>query len=233
MRPAVAATSPELGETLKILLGRSNRFDECVWWGDALERFSRSLRGPPDLATSILAGESAVLALVPTGSDGDTGQKRQVRNRLPATTATAATSPPWESTPTGLRSEWRLDSDLRSITDMRWWLRAFLGQTCGLSAQEIDDLVLAACEAANNAVEHAQQPTEPFFNVDTEIDAGAVTIVIQDHGQWRHPPSSGERGRGLPMMRALADTTIAASINGTTVTIRRHPLRVREAVAPA
>lgn len=140
----------------------------------------------------------------------------------------AGASPPWESTPTGLRSEWRLDAAPRSVTAMRWWLRAFLGQA-GLGVEEIDDLVLAACEAAANAVEHAQRPREPFFDVCTEIDDGAVSIVIQDHGLWRQSAAPEGRGRGLPLMRALADTTVTASSNGTTVTIRNH---ARDAEAP-
>jgi anti-sigma regulatory factor (Ser/Thr protein kinase) len=110
---------------------------------------------------------------------------------------------------------------MRSVTAMRWWLRAFLGQA-RLSVEEIDDLVLAACEAATNAVEHAQRPRQPFFDVRTEIDDGAVTIVVQDHGLWRQPPSLGDRGRGLVLMHALADTTVTASPDGTTVTIRNH-----------
>jgi anti-sigma regulatory factor (Ser/Thr protein kinase) len=141
----------------------------------------------------------------------------------PRPLARSAASPPWESTPTGLRSDWRLPSDFRSVTDMRWWLRAFLGQTWGMPEEEIEDLVLVACEAANNAVEHAQQPTEPFFDVSTEIDVGAVTIAIHDHGTWRPRRSPGDRGRGLSMMQALADTTVTSSADGTTVTIRRLP----------
>jgi anti-sigma regulatory factor (Ser/Thr protein kinase) len=145
-----------------------------------------------------------------------------VRPRPPATTARAA-SPPWESTPTGLRSDWRLDANFGSVTELRWWLRAFLGQTRGLSFEGIEDLVLVACEAANNAVEHAQHPREPFIDVSTEIDVGAVTIVIHDHGTWRPLRDPEDRGRGLAMMRALADTTVTATASGTTVTIRRHP----------
>jgi anti-sigma regulatory factor (Ser/Thr protein kinase) len=142
---------------------------------------------------------------------------------MSAGSSNSGTSPPWESTPTGMRSDWRLDSDFRSVTDMRSWLRAFLGQAWGLSVGEIEDLVLAACEAANNAVEHAQQPSEPFFDVSTEIDVGAVTIVIHDHGTWRPLRHPEDRGRGLAMMHALADTTVTASPNGTTVTIRCRP----------
>lgn len=146
-----------------------------------------------------------------------------MRDLPPAGAAAADASPPWERTPTGLRSQWRLDCDFHSVTDLRWWLRAFLGQTWGLSIGGIEDLVLAACEAANNAVEHPQQPQETFFDVSTEIDVGTVTIVVRDHGTWRPPISPGDRGRGLSLMHALADTTVTASGSGTTVTIRRYP----------
>jgi anti-sigma regulatory factor (Ser/Thr protein kinase) len=104
---------------------------------------------------------------------------------------------------------------------MRRRLRAFLDDA-GLSEDQLEDLVLAACEAATNAVEHARHPTEPFFDVCTEIADDEVTIVVRDHGQWRAPTSSPFRGHGLAMMRVLADTTVAARVDGTTVTIRHH-----------
>jgi anti-sigma regulatory factor (Ser/Thr protein kinase) len=105
---------------------------------------------------------------------------------------------------------------------MRRELRGFLDATA-LSADAIEDLVLAASEAANNAIEHAQQPTKSFFDVCAVVDDGAVTIVIRGHGGWRQPTSPSSRGRGLAMMEALADTTVTAGSHGTTVTIRsRH-----------
>ena len=64
---------------------------------------------------------------------------------------------------------------------MRRGLRVFLDDT-GLGPDELYDLMLAACEAATNAIEHAQQPTEPYFDVLFEVDAGRVTIVVRDHG---------------------------------------------------
>jgi anti-sigma regulatory factor (Ser/Thr protein kinase) len=82
--------------------------------------------------------------------------------------------------------------------------------------------VLAACEAATNAVEHAQHPTEPFFDAFIEIDEGVVTIVIRDHGEWQQPTSDPYRGRGLAMMRVLADTTMSTCADSTTVTLRSH-----------
>jgi anti-sigma regulatory factor (Ser/Thr protein kinase) len=116
-------------------------------------------------------------------------------------------------------AKWRFPSVLSSVPQMRRGLRGFLYDSA-LSYDEAEDLLLAASEAANNAVEHAQQPTEPFFDVSTEVDDGRVTIVIQDHGGWQLPTSTSDRGRGLAMMRALADTTVTTRLSGTTVTIR-------------
>jgi anti-sigma regulatory factor (Ser/Thr protein kinase) len=104
---------------------------------------------------------------------------------------------------------------------MRWGLRAFLGDA-GLSGDELEDLILAACEAASNALEHAQHSTEPFFDVATQVTDDVVTIVVHDHGQWRAQTSSPHRGRGLAMMSVLADTSVAVGDRGTTVTLRSH-----------
>jgi anti-sigma regulatory factor (Ser/Thr protein kinase) len=104
-------------------------------------------------------------------------------------------------------------------------LRAFLVDT-GLSGDDLEDLVLAACEAATNAVEHAQQPTEPFFDAFIETGDGVVSIVIRDHGVWQPPTSDPYRGRGLAMMRVLADTTVSTCAGGTTVTVRSRRARM-------
>ena len=133
-------------------------------------------------------------------------------------TGTAASS---GLSPDGRRCEWRLRSVESAIPWMRRGLRAFLADW-GLPDGEREDLVLAACEAGTNAVEHAQQPTEPFFDVFIEIADGLVTIVVRDHGQWQEPTSDPYRGRGLAMMHVLADTTVTTRTHGTTVTLRNH-----------
>jgi anti-sigma regulatory factor (Ser/Thr protein kinase) len=78
------------------------------------------------------------------------------------------------------------------------------------------------CEAATNAVDHAQHPEMPFFDVFVESGSGVVTVEVRDHGGWQEPTPSSYRGRGLAMMRALTDTTITAGTHGTTVTIRKY-----------
>ena len=127
------------------------------------------------------------------------------------------------SSPDGRRCQWHLRSVESAIPWMRRGLRAFLVET-GLPNDDVEDLVLAACEAATNAVEHAQHPTEPFFDAFIEIAEGVVTIVIRDHGEWRQPTPDPYRGRGLAMMRVLADTTVTSRPNGTTVTMRNRPV---------
>jgi anti-sigma regulatory factor (Ser/Thr protein kinase) len=128
---------------------------------------------------------------------------------------------PSGSVPDGRRCQWHLRSVESAIPWLRRGLRAFLVDT-GLPDDDSEDLVLAACEAATNAVEHAQHPTEPFFDALIEIAEGVITIVIRDHGLWQQPTSDPYRGRGLAMMRVLADTTVSTCTDGTTVTIRSH-----------
>jgi anti-sigma regulatory factor (Ser/Thr protein kinase) len=152
---------------------------------------------------------------------GDISHDRTVRNQPPSYLTGAGASAQSESTLEWRGCDWQFSSVLSSVGVMRRELRNFLDDTV-LSDDEIEDLVLAASEAANNAIEHAQDPRDLYFDVSSEYDDGAVTIVISDHGRWREPTSPSDRGRGLAMMRALADTTVTARAHGTTVTIRNH-----------
>jgi len=81
--------------------------------------------------------------------------------------------------------------------------------------------VLAACEAAANAVEHAVHPTEHFFDLTAQTDDGRVEIVVHDYGRWRNESTRGDGGRGLLMMSTLAAVTLTSGPSGTTVTLRR------------
>jgi anti-sigma regulatory factor (Ser/Thr protein kinase) len=142
------------------------------------------------------------------------------RRSGPSAGSSSATVPS-DLSPDGRRREWRLRTVEGSVRIIRQELSAFL-DTIGLSDDEFYDVILAASEAATNAVEHAQHPAEPFFDVSAEVDDGEVTIVVQDHGRWLPPRSSLYRGHGLAMMRVLADTTVEARTHGTTVTIRKQ-----------
>jgi len=130
--------------------------------------------------------------------------------------STSAPGPSWWE-----RRQWRWPSVPSSIRAMRLELAPVL-DLAGLPREEVDDLVLAAGEAASNAVEHAESPVLPFFDVLTEVGAERARIVVQDHGRWRAPTFEGERGRGLQMIGVLADATLTVGTRGTTVVLHNH-----------
>jgi hypothetical protein len=131
--------------------------------------------------------------------------------------STSSPGPPWWQ-----RRQWRWPSVPTSIRAMRQELHPLLDLT-GRPDDEMDDLVLAASEAAANAVEHARLPRLPFFDVLAEVGAGWARIVVQDHGHWGAPTVGGHRGRGLQMIGVLADATLTVAARGTTVVLCNRP----------
>lgn len=94
----------------------------------------------------------------------------------------------------------------------------------GLSSDTLVDLLLAVGEAAANVVDHAYRgrppgPLEVEVGVRAQRSGRLVTARISDRGHWR-PSAAGsdDRGRGLPMIRALAQhLDVAATPSGTQV----------------
>lgn len=114
--------------------------------------------------------------------------------------------------------DWRLPSEAASIPVLRRRLRSWL-HAAGVEPDQAYDLLLATCEAATNAIEHAQAPTEPFVVVTGVVAGGSVTIAVRDYGQWRERVPSMDRGRGSTLMSAFADITAIPGPGGTTVVI--------------
>jgi len=110
---------------------------------------------------------------------------------------------------------------------VRRWLHA-----AQWPADEALDLVLAVNEAVTNVVEHAYPPGKACTVVATADEvplAGGlrrVLIVIADRGRWRPAPADpGDRGRGIPMISAIAQSLhIERSARGTRVTITSRPV---------
>jgi signal transduction histidine kinase/CheY-like chemotaxis protein len=115
-------------------------------------------------------------------------------------------------------ARWRLPADTASIPALRSALRSHLARA-GLGEDQAYDLLLAACEAATNAVEHAQDPTEPFVDVEAVVADGRIRITVRDYGQWRERVPSMDRGRGSTLMTAVGEITATPSPEGTTVVI--------------
>jgi anti-sigma regulatory factor (Ser/Thr protein kinase) len=83
------------------------------------------------------------------------------------------------------------------------------------------DLTVAVSEAAANAIEHPVEPAEPVITIEASIADRVVTVTITDTGQWKPADSAGFRGRGLALIGALADLSVARTADGTAVTLQR------------
>jgi signal transduction histidine kinase/CheY-like chemotaxis protein len=118
----------------------------------------------------------------------------------------------------GRHAAWRFPAEASSIPVLRRRLRTLLDDA-EVEPDQAYDLLLAACEAATNAFEHAQDPTEPAFDVTVHVDDQQVRIAVRDYGQWRERTPSMDRGRGGTLMSAFGEITATPSPDGTTVTI--------------
>ncbi|MFS8096958.1 SpoIIE family protein phosphatase [Lentzea alba] len=92
----------------------------------------------------------------------------------------------------------------------------------GLTEDQSYDLLLAYGEAAANAVDHAYDGNPGTFDTHVVHTGGAAQVTVEDHGAWRPaPPNPGHRGRGLRMIRALADDVdLHTGATGTTIRFR-------------
>ncbi|OXM75088.1 MULTISPECIES: ATP-binding protein [Amycolatopsis] len=91
----------------------------------------------------------------------------------------------------------------------------------GLPPELAADLELAAYEAMANVVDHAYPDgTHGTMTVTARHDPGAIVVCVADTGRWRDGLSDPLRGRGLPLIRALApEVTVTSTSTGTTVTM--------------
>ena len=112
---------------------------------------------------------------------------------------------------------------------------AWLGRRVDLNAIRFSDVVLAVNEALANAAEFAYLKNNGVGTIDVEAvqnsEAATLTVTITDQGCWREPDAAARgrtRGRGIPLMRALADDlTIDTSKLGTTVCLRFDNVKAR------
>ncbi|MET0425389.1 MAG: ATP-binding protein, partial [Actinoplanes sp.] len=114
----------------------------------------------------------------------------------------------------------RMPADANRLSALRRRLEEFLS---GHEVPEADifDLLVAVSEAAANAIEHPIEPAEPVVVVTAAVQDDAVLISVHDTGSWRPATSPGYRGRGLALIGALSELSVARTGSGTTVTLRR------------
>ncbi|WP_346533981.1 ATP-binding protein [Micromonospora sp. DPT] len=116
---------------------------------------------------------------------------------------------------------WSYPSAATSASAMRRDVRSSL-EAMHVHPDVVQDLLVAASEAFNNAVEHAQQPTRPEVRVRLQVGAGTARLTVRDFGTWRDRRSAMDRGRGATLMNAFGDVRLMSTAAGTTVTIERR-----------
>jgi anti-sigma regulatory factor (Ser/Thr protein kinase) len=117
--------------------------------------------------------------------------------------------------------EWRFRTVPRELARLRQTLRDWLSRV-GIRTNDSAEVIVAANEAAANAVEHAYGLEPSEFTVEGRYDAPLLTIVVRDHGCWRDRGPDVGRGRGLNLMRSLMDEVVVEpGREGTCVTMKR------------
>jgi GAF domain-containing protein/anti-sigma regulatory factor (Ser/Thr protein kinase) len=120
--------------------------------------------------------------------------------------------------PERLAERWPAEKEM--LPGVRQVLRRWL-QARGASDDETFDITVACQEACANAIEHAYGPGPRTFAVEATYHEGVVRVVVRDEGQWR-PPRGTNRGRGLPLMRALMERVeVQQNERGTAVVLER------------
>ncbi|MGY1605193.1 SpoIIE family protein phosphatase [Geodermatophilus sp. SYSU D00815] len=121
----------------------------------------------------------------------------------------------------------RLPADPARLARVRRAVQAWADEA-GLPEETTEDLQLALGEAVANAVEHAYRGTTPgecAYRLAWTAD-GAVAVDVEDFGAWRAiPEDPGFRGRGLLLIRRLAEGVVVEPTpgGGTTVRFRVRP----------
>ena len=121
----------------------------------------------------------------------------------------------------GGRLELELPANPASVPSLRRTLVRWLEENVGATRTEARDIVLAACEAASNAVEHAYGPAEGKLQIGAEVLDGEVMLKVRDFGSWREPRDPAH-GRGLGIMEKVMDVQVRSEHDGTEVRLRRR-----------
>ncbi|MCB0949519.1 MAG: ATP-binding protein [Mycobacterium sp.] len=118
-----------------------------------------------------------------------------------------------------------LDADARVVAQTRQEFTLWLQRFFALDPVRCSDLVLATNEALANSAEFAyrlaEEPGTIDFLATYHPDERKMIVDICDQGTWRTRQTNStplHRGRGIPLMEALADrATIETSADGTLV----------------
>ena len=122
----------------------------------------------------------------------------------------------------------RVAADARSAALARAEFGVWLERYFSLDDDRFSDLLLAVNEAIANAAEFAYVDAAERGTVDVRAaydgDSDTLAVIVDDRGRWRQKKpvhyQQQMRGRGIPLMEALADdVAIDRTPQGTRVTL--------------
>ena len=121
--------------------------------------------------------------------------------------------------PAALSLSFRADPD--ELAPVRSQLRGWLGQL-SMDPLIAQDVLIAACEACANAIEHGYRGSRAgTVSLRVEVAGPDIVITVSDRGRWREPREIRDRGHGLKLIRAtMRDVAITANELGTTIEMR-------------
>jgi len=117
----------------------------------------------------------------------------------------------------------RLAPDPTELAPARAALRDWLS-TAGVAEADAAAVLIAAGEAAANAIEHGYGFSgDRSVELRASIVAGRLDLIVKDEGEWKVPAERGNRGRGLHLMERLMDRAdIDSGPHGTLVRLRKE-----------
>ena len=130
-------------------------------------------------------------------------------------------------------------ADAARAAQMRQEFAVWLKRHFSLDPTKVSDVVLAVNEALANAAEFAYStvahPGAMHLLADYDCGTSVLTVTVTDDGAWRIADTekkTNTRGRGIPLMRALADrATFDSTATGTSVRLEwNHVAAARSAV---
>ncbi|TWG09419.1 signal transduction histidine kinase [Actinoplanes teichomyceticus] len=207
-----AGPAPGPYRTGEILLAPGGQLLFCTAAAGAGPRLARHCDAQLAASAPVSSLVDAVLADEPAPDAGDVAVAAIRRRPEPA--AAAGDLPELDVT-------WTYPVDPGAAGAARRDLKAAL-RGDAMDPDLLYDLQVAATEAINNAVEHAQRPSRPEIRVRLLVTGGLVRIEVQDFGGWRARPPARDRGRGAILMNAYGDVRLVTTATGTLVTIERR-----------
>ncbi|RUP04996.1 MAG: ATP-binding protein [Mycobacterium sp.] len=118
-------------------------------------------------------------------------------------------------------------ADAGTVATFRRSFSEWLDRHLELGEERAADIVLATDEAMSNCADHAYRVVGRVGAMTLQISYYPATtelkVCVVDHGRWLEPDfdASSMRGRGIVLMRALADDcAIDGGSDGTSVCLR-------------